>query len=279
MSTSSSTTVGRISPTSTAAGTVTGPPSGEVCTLKVATESARESARAAAAASGSGRRPRAPSLKALEASGMATGEGAQLMTKEKKEEQARKLREYKEQRRAFAAARLEAKKLLAGNLNGSVDKSQGFGAVEGRAEASPESKAKVDEKQQKLGKEKHAGNIGGASVKATDVAAGTSGVKKRAATELTGNLSEDGAVTGETLGTTQGQPTPSKRARASSMGNVGRGDGEKDHAKKQKSNESTDGKAKRRRTGAGATAATISCLDENCSKVATHGINNTLRFW
>lgn len=68
---------------------------------------ARESAKAAAAANGSGRRARAPSRKALEASGKMSSEGAQWMTKEKKEELARAKRELKEQRRAAAAAGLK----------------------------------------------------------------------------------------------------------------------------------------------------------------------------
>lgn len=70
-------------------------------------QSARESARAAANASGgTGRRARAPSLKALEAAGLAKQEGAQWMNKERKEMEMRKLREYKEQRKAAAAAGL-----------------------------------------------------------------------------------------------------------------------------------------------------------------------------
>lgn len=68
---------------------------------------ARESAKAAAAANGSGRRARAPSRKALEASGKMSSEGAQWMTREKKEELARAKRELKEQRRAAAAAGLK----------------------------------------------------------------------------------------------------------------------------------------------------------------------------
>lgn len=69
---------------------------------------ARESAKAAAAANGSGRRARAPSRKALEASGKMSTEGAQWMTREKREEQERQKREMKEKRRAAAAAGLKA---------------------------------------------------------------------------------------------------------------------------------------------------------------------------
>ena len=69
---------------------------------------ARESAKAAAAATGSGRRARAPSRKALEASGKMSSEGAQWMTREKREEQERQKRDMKEKRRAAAAAGLKA---------------------------------------------------------------------------------------------------------------------------------------------------------------------------
>lgn len=70
-------------------------------------QEARESARAAAEASGSGRRPRAPSRKLLEASGKLMCDSIQWMTKEKKEEEARFKQEMKEQRKAAAAAGLK----------------------------------------------------------------------------------------------------------------------------------------------------------------------------
>lgn len=209
------------------------------------------------------------------------------MTKEMKEEQARKMREYKEQRRAFAAARLEAKKLLGGTSNGSLGRSAGVGAAKEKEysrklfsrEMSPQPELKLDEKPLKSVKEKEARKMSGTGAKVIDGAVGNSGVAKGSGAEQTDNLSKDDAVTRETTGTMQGQFAAHKRARTTSMGNHGRGDGENEHGKKHKSNESTGGKAKRRRTAAGATAATISCLAENCSRVATHGISNTLRFW
>ncbi|CAM9278635.1 unnamed protein product [Ectocarpus sp. 8 AP-2014] len=70
-------------------------------------QEARDSARAAAEASGCGRRARAPSRKFLEASGKMVGESAQWMTREKKEEQARLSLTLKEQRKAAAAAGLK----------------------------------------------------------------------------------------------------------------------------------------------------------------------------
>lgn len=77
-------------------------PSVELLVLK----QAREAAKREAEASGSGRRPRAPSRRALEASGRMKDEGAQWMTREKKAEQARAQKELREQRRQYRAAGL-----------------------------------------------------------------------------------------------------------------------------------------------------------------------------
>lgn len=73
---------------------------------------ARESTRAAGEAGNSGRRPRAPSRKFLEASGKVSDEGAQWMTKKKREEQVREQRELKEQKKAAAAAGLKVGQVL-----------------------------------------------------------------------------------------------------------------------------------------------------------------------
>eukprot|EP00752_Nemacystus_decipiens_P011254 g10002.t1 len=77
-------------------------PSGEFLVLK----QAREAAKKEAEASGGGRRARAPSRRALEASGRMKDEGAQWMTREKKAEQARVKKELREQRRQYRAAGL-----------------------------------------------------------------------------------------------------------------------------------------------------------------------------
>ncbi|CBN74257.1 EsV-1-7 [Ectocarpus siliculosus] len=72
-------------------------------------EGADESPRAADDGGGGsgGRRARAPSRKFLEASGRVADEGAQLLTKAKKEEENRLKREMKEQRRAAKSAGLK----------------------------------------------------------------------------------------------------------------------------------------------------------------------------
>ena len=75
-------------------------------------QEARESARAEAEASGSGRRPRAPSRKLLEASGALENEGAQWMTKEIKTADARVKKELREQRKHFKAAGLKTGEVI-----------------------------------------------------------------------------------------------------------------------------------------------------------------------
>lgn len=75
-------------------------------------QEAREFARAEAEASGSGRRPRAPSRKLLEASGALENQGAQWMTKEIKEADARVKKELREQRKHFKAAGLKAGEVI-----------------------------------------------------------------------------------------------------------------------------------------------------------------------
>ena len=77
-------------------------PSAEILVLR----QAREAAKQEAEASGGGRRPRAPSRRALEASGRMKSGGAQWMTREKKAEEARVKKELREQRRQYRAAGL-----------------------------------------------------------------------------------------------------------------------------------------------------------------------------
>lgn len=67
-----------------------------------------------------GRRLRAPSRKALEAAGQAADEGVQWMTKAKKQEDARKGREKREERKAAAAAGLKIGTVI-GNVAGRVE--------------------------------------------------------------------------------------------------------------------------------------------------------------
>ncbi|CAM9317335.1 unnamed protein product [Ectocarpus sp. 6 AP-2014] len=67
---------------------------------------AREAAKKEAEASGGGRRARAPSRRALEASGRLRGDGAQWMTREKKAEQARVNTELREKRKKSREAGL-----------------------------------------------------------------------------------------------------------------------------------------------------------------------------
>ena len=70
------------------------------------------SAGASSEASGSGRRARFPSRKALEASGKLKKEAVQWLTKEKREEEAKRMKELKAQRKAAAAAGLKAGQVI-----------------------------------------------------------------------------------------------------------------------------------------------------------------------
>ncbi|CAM9866033.1 unnamed protein product [Ectocarpus sp. 13 AM-2016] len=69
---------------------------------------AREDAKTEAEASGLGRRPRAPSRRALEAAGRLKGTGAQWMSREKKAEDLRVKAELRQQRKQYQAAGLKS---------------------------------------------------------------------------------------------------------------------------------------------------------------------------
>lgn len=78
-------------------------PSAEMLLVRQAREAAKKEAETA----GSGRRPRAPSRRALEASGRMKDQGAQWMTREKKAEETRVKTELREQRKQCKAAGLK----------------------------------------------------------------------------------------------------------------------------------------------------------------------------
>ena len=84
-----------------------------------------------------GRRSRAPSRKALEASGVIEGEGAQLMTKEIREADAKIKKELREQRRQYRAAGLRAGLVLEFVAVGGANKtSSGEGRESGTGSSS-----------------------------------------------------------------------------------------------------------------------------------------------
>lgn len=72
----------------------------------------REAARLEAEAKGEGRRPRAPSRRALEASGRMADQGPQLLTTEVKEELAEASNQVRERRKMSKAAGLKAGMVL-----------------------------------------------------------------------------------------------------------------------------------------------------------------------
>lgn len=78
-------------------------PSAEILLVRQARETAKKEAEAA----GSGKRARAPSRRALEASGRMKDQGAQWMTREKKAEETRVKTELREQRKQCKAAGLK----------------------------------------------------------------------------------------------------------------------------------------------------------------------------
>lgn len=102
-SAAAATTMSASRPTNRSANASGMAPSAEMSLLRQAREEAKKEAEAA----GSGRRPRAPSRRALEASGRLKDEGAQWMTLEKKAEQVRINAELREQRKQCKAAGLK----------------------------------------------------------------------------------------------------------------------------------------------------------------------------
>lgn len=88
-------------------------------------QQAREKARAEAAASGRGRRARAPSLKALEAAGLMEEEGAQMMTRARELEEREKTKERKELWKAAIAVGLRPGQVMeAFSIQGQSDASE-----------------------------------------------------------------------------------------------------------------------------------------------------------
>lgn len=265
-------------------------------------QEARESARAAAEASGSGRRARAPSRKLLEASGKMTGESIQWMTREKKEEEVRLKMEMKEQRKAAAAAGLkcghvfEAVALPApvrARAGAGVEGIASGGALsggEGAASNVPRQKltpvkfgradgklAAVGEAQQSL--TGSAGTTAEASDGATTDEKGERAPAPPAAEENVvsdrkrkGVASAGGptARRGSTVVEVSGKRKP-KRSRQAKF--KAERDGSKDHAEQ--------GTPKGRTAGGGGAAGktTGACESESCSKTATFGVNGTVRYW
>lgn len=78
-------------------------PSAEILLVRQARDAAKKEAETA----GSGKRPRAPSRRALEASGRMEDQGVQWMTREKKAEETRAKTELREQRKQCKAAGLK----------------------------------------------------------------------------------------------------------------------------------------------------------------------------
>ncbi|CAM9233732.1 unnamed protein product, partial [Hapterophycus canaliculatus] len=114
-------------------------PSAEMTLVRQAREAAKKEAEAA----GGGRRPRAPSRRALEASGRLTDEGAQWMTRERKEEEVRVNAELREQRKQYRAAGLRVGVVLEAFVpgalpSGAIGSGDGTGVGDGGGEVGGE---------------------------------------------------------------------------------------------------------------------------------------------
>lgn len=102
-STSATTTMPPPAPTNRSTEAAGMAPSAEILLLR----QARETAKKEVEATGSGKRPRAPSRRALEASGRMNDQGAQWMTRKQKAEETRVKTELREKRKQSKAAGLK----------------------------------------------------------------------------------------------------------------------------------------------------------------------------
>lgn len=238
-------------------------------------QEARESARAAAEASGSGRRARAPSRKCLEASGKMVAESVQWMTKEKREQEARLKMEMKEQRKAAAAAGLkfghyfEAVALstpVRARDGADVEGMAGGGALtggEGTTSSMPGQKLTPAKVGRADGEPNAVGEAQQSLNGDVDTAAEASNV---ATTDDKGETEPSPAATEEKV-----VPKRKRKQAVSAPGSTARqGLTVVDGGGKRKST--------RNKTG-GTPVKAVVCGSESCSETATHGVNGTVRYW
>lgn len=238
-------------------------------------QEAREAARAAAEASGSGRRARAPSRKCLEASGKMVAESIQWMTKEKREEAARLKMEMKEQRKAAAAAGLKfghyLEAIAVPSPVGDRDGTEVTGIAGGGALSGGEGvMSNVP------GQNPTPAKIGRADGEPTAVEEGQQSLTGSAGTAAEAS---SGAITDEkdeekpaSVATEEIAVSKRKPKRVVSAGGstarkgltVVEGDGKR--------------KSKRSKTGGAAVKAVV-CESKKCSETATFGVNGTVRYW
>ena len=247
----------------------------------------RKSAQARATTSGSGRRARVPSRKALEASGKLKNEGIQWLTKEMREEEARRMRELRAQRKAAAAVGLKAGQVIEA---ATIDPTVGGGRAGddgGRVRDGAKAEA-VKMMWRKLSPSEILEAAAGKST--TNVldkppTGGRGQVTSRQGVSDNGRRGDDTkAARKEVVWTPQDTAFPlDAKLRKESP--------EDQSAQTTQTTYYADGKESRessiwastgnytRRVGAGKVSRMEVCQFEDCARKATFGVNNTARYW
>ena len=244
---------------------------------------------------GACRRSRAPSRKAKEAAGKTESEGAQWMTKEKREEQARLSEKLRRQRKAAAAAGLRAGEVLeeyhvpampidagapppvdeadASSFDGGSGSDRTRGARKESRGVRSGRKASRTETAVQGTQAQHPVNV------ATRPPAGRDAAPAFAGGSCTGALSNDrndGTATGGSTAPRRDGPSGARQRR--SIGKKKR-DTLAEQACKGAGNRSRAGLGNAGARGRNEIAKETKCEFQNCSKIATFGVNLTVRYW
>lgn len=248
-------------------------------------------------ASGSGRRARAPSRKLLEASGALKDEGAQWMTREIKEADAKVKKELREKRRHFKAAGLKAGEVMEAFTVPQAG-TEIEGGKAGSGDGSSGSQGGLPNKQswrvqtQDPGKQQQRITVGGSAatanisstkeaVEAVSPAASDRFPRERAWVMFRSDTAarKGRSVTFVGDGTTAPAPKRKKRGRD----DHGREDGE--GAVSAAMGSASTGEEKEREGCADAVESggkgydRTKCDYGDCSKTASFGVNGTVRYW
>lgn len=250
-------------------------------------QAARESARAAAEASGSGRRARVPSIKALEAAGMAEVEGAQWMSRKRQQnekwkqrdnkETVRESTELKKRLKVESAAKIAAGRMLSapeidGHGNRKCVVKYGMYSEFETGTASDQSSLVGIQQTQTGGTEQYQGTDthvtgvattmveGVESVKITGDESSASGIFSKRSAPATANKTPPGISSGKRL----------KTARNRMQGNG---------IEVQSGEVQQTAKAALMQMGESQNILKTLCQFGDCPKIASYGINGTVRYW
>lgn len=255
----------------------------------------RQAALAEAEASGTGRRARAPSRRAIEAAGMADIEGEQWTKKEKTGEKGRKRAEAKKERKAVGVvAVLKPSASFEGCVSnrdasgGGADGSRAAGDAAGdtndrdavqltrvmgdwRTNAPAEINERSNRQRRSTAAASRA-NCCQQPVHVAGVAAPEKGQAQVSSDEPARGIGEHSAA-----GEAHALPVrrPAKRIKTGNSGRSNLKQGAKQGTTGTKTDKRYDGSAK----GSGGATARQTCLFEGCAKVATHGLHGIARFW